>query len=347
MDSRIAEAKSSNEDLKISDDLDQLLRDLIYVKANGFRGVVLTAIVGLHINPEYDPLNAFYDCNPRAIFEQGIWYALTENGIPCGKSDPLNVAKNINQLNESWAVGRRPQKAALAAVSFLQQLISEQQVQNKEYLINCFFDYLVKYADDVASIEIIIPENASSIGQDINQRVVDFVLTYPESGTIPQYVIGKLLEQLYSSSGYTVEGGEDSVFGTNTTSKKPADIWVRSKDKYINLYEVTVKKVDSKRLDDCLDALQIAGLMEETVTFICRIPEDIDTLDLNNPGVLDFKGKPFYFIDISAFIHSTLALLSQEQIKNFMVDLASFVEDVNRPIATKEGWRATFVKTSS
>ena len=61
-------------------------------------------MTGLHLNDSYDPLNNFYGCNPRSIFEGGIWYALQENGIPCGKSDPLNVAKNINELNEAIAL---------------------------------------------------------------------------------------------------------------------------------------------------------------------------------------------------------------------------------------------------
>ena len=343
VEDQITRAKSNATEISVADDLDQVLRDLIYVKANGFRGVVLTAIVGLKINPDYNPLSSFYDCNPRAIFEQAIWYALTQNGIPCGKSDPLNVAKNINQLDEAWAIGRRPQKAALAAVNYLNRLMDASSTEDREYLVDCFFDYLVRFAEDIASIEIIIPDNASNIGQDVNNKLIDFVLSYPESGTIPQYVIGKLIERLYSNSGYTVGGADDSVFGTNTTSKKPADIWVMSGEKYINLYEITVKKVDEKRLDDCLDALDKAELMEQPVTFICRIPLDTDLLGLNKTGVYDFKGKPLYFIDISEFINSILALLSQEQIKEFMVELASFVEDVNRPISTKEGWSKIFI----
>lgn len=84
----------------------KLLTELIDVNAKGFRGVVVTALTGLHLNENYDPINDFYACNPRSIFEGGIWYALQDNGIPCGKSDPLNVAKNANQLNEDWARGR-------------------------------------------------------------------------------------------------------------------------------------------------------------------------------------------------------------------------------------------------
>ncbi|MGF1603669.1 MAG: hypothetical protein ACFCU8_16930 [Thermosynechococcaceae cyanobacterium] len=46
-------------------DVYKLLTDLIEVNAKGFRGVVVTALVGLHLNSSYDPLNDFYGCNPR------------------------------------------------------------------------------------------------------------------------------------------------------------------------------------------------------------------------------------------------------------------------------------------
>ena len=51
---------------------DAILQNLIstQIKAKGFRGVVLTAIVGKYLNPNYDFLNDFYSCNPRSIFEQ-------------------------------------------------------------------------------------------------------------------------------------------------------------------------------------------------------------------------------------------------------------------------------------
>ena len=49
--------------------LARILTDLIFVTSKGFRGVVATAITGKYLNPDYDPLNDFYSCNPRSIFE--------------------------------------------------------------------------------------------------------------------------------------------------------------------------------------------------------------------------------------------------------------------------------------
>ena len=66
------------------ENLESCLNDLIHVNPKGFRGVVATAITGMHINPEFNPLTNFYSCNPRSIFEQGIFYAYQEKNIPAG-----------------------------------------------------------------------------------------------------------------------------------------------------------------------------------------------------------------------------------------------------------------------
>lgn len=78
----------------------------------------------------------------------------------------------------------------------------------------------------------------------------------------------------------TVVGGEESVFGTNTTSKKAADIWVEEDGKPVNLYEITVKKkVDIKRLSDSLHALHALhalhdmNVLDSNIHIICRLPD--------------------------------------------------------------------------
>ncbi len=246
-------------------DINKLLTDLIEVNAKGFRGVVVTALVGMKINPKYDPLNEFYTCNPRSIFEEGIWYALTENAIPCGKSDPLNVAKNIYQLDEAWATGRRPQKAAMAAVNFL-RLVVPSKGKRREKLIDYFFYRLYSYAQSLGNYVIVQAESKGASNRQQAEKLVRFSLDFPESGHVPQYLLAKLLEEIFYSSDIEVCGGDESVFGTNTTSKKPADIWTEIEGQLINLYEITVKKVNLKRLDDCMDALQSLDSLDKPVT---------------------------------------------------------------------------------
>ena len=322
-----------------SSEIYTLLTDLIEVNAKGFRGVVVTALTGLHLDEDYDPLNDFYACNPRAIFESGIWYALQENGIPCGKSDPLNVAKNANQLNIEWAKGRRPQSAAMAVVRFLEMIMASGK-SSRARLIDYFFFRLWKYAESITSYEIVEIDSTAS-RQDLGGKLTEFTLTYPESGNLPQFLISQLLSSIFNSSKTEVIGGDESVFGTNTTSKKPADIWLENKGIETNLYEVTVKPVSKKRLDDSLDALQSTGHLNHSVTFICRIPNDITELDVQN-GSYSYKGKNFDFVDYKSFCCSLCAVLSDDEFEKVLNNVAEFVKDMHVSMRTKEGWNEFF-----
>ncbi|EMC7919249.1 hypothetical protein VLI49_004879 [Enterobacter kobei] len=171
----------------------QLLTDLIYVEARGFRGIVATALAGAYLDKNYDFLNDFYACSPRSIFEQGIYYAFKETKIPCGKSDPLNVAKNISVLDENWAKGKRPASAALAAVKFLRIIFSEKNIELNNRLINYFFFMLLHYAKQCGSVRVEIPIHTDNANQLVAQKLSRFTISYPESGTIPQFIIAKLL----------------------------------------------------------------------------------------------------------------------------------------------------------
>lgn len=324
------------EDFHDYERLKSILTDLIYVEAKGFRGVVATAITGKYLNPTYDPLNNFYSCNPRSIFEQGIFYAF-ENKIPCGKSDPLNVAKNINELNEAWIQGKRPQKAAQAAVDYLRLIESSEGVR-QEKLINYFFHMLVKYSNSIKEINISLPSGQVFSNQITASKLVDFTLGYPESGTIPQVVIFYLLKKLYVNSTVKINGGEESVFGTNTTSKKPADLWSTIDDNVISLFEITVKKIDYKRLDDCILALNAMEMLDKPLQFICRLPADIQPLKDVEYNSLIYKGKAFDFIDISNLILTVSCLLTPQQLNEVINDLRVFIAKIERNQKTKHGW---------
>lgn len=318
----------------------QILTDLIEVNAKGFRGVVVTALTGLHLNQNYDPLNNFYACNPRSIFEGGIWYALQDNGIPCGKSDPLNVAKNANQLNEDWAQGRRPQSAAMAVVNFL-RIVMESKQNKRARLIDYFFYRLWKYSQRIANYHLAEIVSSEHSNQTLGTKLTDFTLKYPESGNLPQYLVSQLLSSVFRFSKVKVVGGDESVFGTNTTSKKPADIWLEVEGVPTNLYEVTVKPVSKKRLDDSLDALKSTGHINHSVTFICRIDVDVQELSLID-GSFEYKGKRFDFIDYRSFCLSLLALLNEDECSTVLNNVSIFVQDKNISMRTKSGWNEFF-----
>lgn len=316
-----------------------LLTSLIDTTSKGFRGVVATALTGIYLDPNFDPLNNFYACNPRSIFEKGIFFAF-QGQIPCGKSDPLNVAKNQYVLDEAWAAGKRPAAAALAVVHFLELVINCSS--NRETLIDFYFFRLVEYSEKVKAIDIKVPDNNDLSQQEIGHRLASFIYEYPESGTTPQYVVSLLFKAIYEKSSFNVVGGEESVFGTNTTSKKAADIWVEEDGKPVNLYEITVKKVDIKRLDDSLHALHDMNMLDSNIHFICRLPQDTSSLGELTAGTYNYKGKVFNFIDLRSFVLTLVAILTTEQLGAIIDELASFIESIERPISTKNGWNKVF-----
>ena len=339
-----AETKSEKDftNLPNYDEVSEILDDLIKTKVMGFRGIVATALTGLFLNPNYDPLNNFYACNPRSIFENGIFFAF-QNRVPCGKSDPLNVAKNQNELDTNWAKGKRPESAALAVVKFL-TLIANNPNQ-KNILTDFYFYRLIDFSNSIRLVRTILPASHKIPQQVTAHRLVEFVYDYPESGTTPQLLVSLLLKRLYQHSSLVIVGGEESVFGTNTTSKKPADIWIEEKGKPINLYEITVKKIDIKRLDDSFSSLDAMHMLDANIHFICRLPQDVSALKDLTDNTYIYNGKSFNFIDLRSFILTSVALLTPVQLDCLMLDLVKFIADIQRPMKTKEGWNNIFERT--
>lgn len=323
----------------------RILEDLIPVKAAGFRGIVVTGIIGKLLDTQYSPLGAFYDCSPRSLFEQGIYYALREAGIPSGLSDPLNVAKNIQKIDLDWASGKRPETAAKAAVHYL-TLLEQAWADSgrRDDLINLFFARLNRYAGDVRSKNKAVRSFEGVIPAQVARKLADFVVECPEAGAIPQFVVGGLIEIMRASDARyaSVEGWKESVFGTNTTGKKPADVWEVLADGQLgNLYEITVKKIDEKRLDDCVSSLTETGVEASLVTFLCRLPEDVTSLESVLRG-LNHGGIAFQFLDIRHFIQNGYCLLQKAQQAQLISQLQEFVFRVERAEKTKEYWASNF-----
>lgn len=337
------------ESLKDYQTANNLLKILIPVKVDGFRGVVMTAIVGMHIDDHksFNPLTNFYGCNPRSIYEKGIYCILEEFKIPSAKSAPLNVAKTVSQLDDTWIQGRKTsvQPIARAAVEFLALLVSTSKTPEYDKLVEFFFYRLLQYAKSVESTKIYELNPSHLSKNEISFKLLSFTLQYPEAGTIPQTVIGKLLRFVNQSDIHNVRGEGESVFGTNTTSKKPADIWIENKEcKAVNLYEITVKKIDKKRLDDCVDSLaKLSNIESKEIVFLCRMTEDTKELGLDgSKNSIYHKGYWFNFIDIKWFIYTSLSMMNSDQIKDYFTEMQLFINEINRPLGTKNGWNKIF-----
>lgn len=128
------------------------------------------------------------------------------------------------------------------------------------------------------------------------------------------------------------------MFGTNATSNKPADLWERLTDgSFGNLYEVTCKRVDEVRLAAAVDSFAKLNLPNTVITFICRMPNDVASLDLKEDAMV-FRGVTFQFIDIMAFIVSLFIILTSAKQKAVIERVAEFIADPSRRVKTKQGW---------
>lgn len=177
------------------------------------------------------------------------------------------------------------------------------------------------------------------------RRINTFAVDCPEGGAIPQFIVGSLIRHLRANDPnyQSVEGVEESVFGTNTTSKKPADIWEVLADGSIGqLYEITSKKINFKRLDDCVDSLARVKLPNRIITFICNIPDNIEPLDTDGNFIIH-EGVVFQFLDMRSFIMDTFLIIGASAQAALVEELRAFVSEVHRGVKTKDYWNTTFL----
>jgi len=211
-------------------------------------------------------------------------------------------------------------------------------------LLRLYFAKLQEYADFVNSKNVKMSSFEGVMSIDVAEKLARFTIECPEGGTMPQFIVGNLIRLLrkYDNRYNSVGGVDESVFGTNTTSKKPGDFWeILSDGNYGVLYEVTVKIIDEKRLDDCAESLFDLALSSRQITFICNLPHD--TAPLGNIGSsLEHRGVGFQFIDIRSFILSVFVLLTDEQQREMIILLQEFIYDSNRQVKTKEYWARHF-----
>lgn len=323
----------------------RVLERLIPIETDGFRGVTLTAMMGKLVREDINTGTEFDSMNPRGVFERGIRPVLKRYRIPTGASAPLNVAKNVQVLDEKWAEGRKPEDAARAAVEYVRLINSHwSNVDFRNDLILMFFQRLVAYADEVALIDVELAPIDAVTPIALAKRLADFVLSHAEGGAMPQHLIGVLLAESRSTdTDYaSIEGVDASVFGTNSTSNKPADIWEMLADgRFGNLYEVTCKPVDLDRLDAAVDSFAKLNQPTAAITFVCRIPDDCQTLTLLD-GAMVHRGMPFQFLDLAAFISATFTLLTSGKQRSVIDRMANFVAEPRTSVRTKKAWASEF-----
>ena len=323
----------------------KVLERLVPIETDGFRGITLTAIMGKYVRDDINTGTEFDSIHPRGLFENGIRPVLKEFRIPTSASAPLNVAKNTQVLDEKWAEGRKPEDSALAAVDYIRRINRHWHDPDfREDLVMMFVQRLVAYAAEVSSHDAVLVGLEGAPPLSLAHKLAKFICDFPEGGSIPQFVVGTLLDQLrLNDTDYQFVGGLDaSAFGTNTTSNKPADLWEKLADGSLgNLYEVTCKRVDHTRLDAAVDSFAQLELPNMPITFVCRLPDDVASLELEN-GTIIVRGVTFQFVDISEFVIAIFILLNARKQGEVLSCVANFISDPARKIRTKQGWSKAF-----
>ena len=295
----------SLETLEVFDTLYQFSSKTLKGKSasKGFAGVVLVAVLGRLLKPEYAPHQDFYDIHPRSLFEKFIFPVLREYRAPIGKSDPLNVAKNIGQINLEWAKGKDPESAAKAAVHLTEWASAATEPQLKHMLEGLMWWYLTLGKWLGHTLEA--PPYADQ-APDVFQLCSELIKKAPTGGYSAQTIVGLILKMrlLFWQSPLALEGVGESVFATNTTSKKAGDLVLSSESQHL-IYEVTTKKIDLKRLEDCFDSIMSSRKDDQKsaeAIFLCT-PENVSELKIQRlPTQIMLRGLKFGFINLFEWI---------------------------------------------
>jgi hypothetical protein len=309
--------------------------------ARGFPGVVLIGVIGRYIEPNYDPSKVFYSISPRTLFEQHIGPVLRDKyGAPMGKSDPLNVAKNENVINQHWATGKRPEYAAIAAAHLIAWVAGASLENQKKLLELLIYVYLLLARLFSRKPREII---AGQGPQEVFNILKSLVEKAPAGGNTAQAIIGSALEaqhRLFGVSGI-LSGVGESVFTTNTTSGKAGDL-IEEFFSQTHIYEVTTKIVNLQRITESADSVlaYLEHLSEQPqlleVTFLCLLG-DVDLEGLQG-GLFVFRGIRYYFVDIWGWLFNLLERLGANGRKTALELVNLYVQQNSTELKVKEVW---------
>ena len=307
----------------------------------GFAGIVLTAAVGRLLDSGYAPAADFYSINPRPLFEKHIRRVLAEKyDAPMGKSDVLNVAKNARVIDAEWAKGRRPEDAAMAAVELFQWVGSAPEKALESLLAVLAWIYL--------SLGLVYGQEISAVGPsgDLYADVdllVELIRVAPAGGATAQAVVGSLLQaqhHLFSCDG-ALEGVEESVYATNTTSKKAGD-FAESLQAQLRIYEVTTKPVDRQRVDESAASVlaYVKGLRvppeHVEVTFLCD-PKTVDPA-LGGMSIVH-RGVRYQFVAWDGWVQVMMERLGPIGRSEALESVRDYVGHRTTQLTVKKAWQ--------
>lgn len=320
----------------------------------GFREIILLSAIGRYIDPTYSPYTAFYDCNPRLLYEGPIRAALRVRKIPTRKSGALNVAKAAKGINEEWAAQRRPAHGAAAVVHLIRYMETLDQAGLKD-LITILLVRFLGEAQRVSAlvIRLELNDNPSRI-YELCRRLIN---EQPDRGNTPQRIIGLLLQSYHTvlKTGVAVFGHNEEASVTNTTSKKPADIIEGvSKNQYYVLYEITVKPFNEARLIDSYESISKLVSSEQKsveVIVLCR-PQDTHEEAVKTVvsdiylGELEYEHITYQFVNLYEWILGQLLRMPPQARLMFYDELQAYINDPNTSEKVKELWASIHLAIS-
>lgn len=331
---------------KLGEELINTTNEIFNSDVFGYREVIIVVVVAMLIDPKYKASKAFYDCNPRALYEGPIRDFFIFHAVPHRKSGPLNIAKATSRLDKSWAAQRRPLHIAEKVVEIVSRIekLSEKELNNYLQLLVSSF---LQRASEVKEMLVEAPEirNPFWLAKSFNRLISEV----PDRGNTPQRVCGYLLESIHKSkTEVIVLGADDSSSTTNTTSKKPGDILVVESNEITHIIEITVKKFDSNRLHESsqsvFDYIDLGDLKLSTniITVISRLEDfhpEVEMLRDKSMGILEHGQLKYIFIPINNWLSSMFASLTQIEIDDFIASWGEYVNNPNTDRKVKTLWK--------
>jgi hypothetical protein len=339
--------KANNKQYKIEPSFSDDLNALFSTSNWGFREITLVVVVARLLNNSYKASEAFYNCSPRALYEQPIRQTLLSHNIPNRKSGPLNVAKATVGINDEWAGQRRPANVASAVVRLVRWIESVSPTDLENFAA-CLMDKFFSEAKRVESLTVKIePQTDPSFLYALCNRLIRET---PDAGNTPQRIFGLLLHAYNDTlgTGIVVTGYEDRASTTSTTSKKPGDVNEETEEgNILKVYEVTVKPFNHQRIIESFETLKAYEEIHDTaineVIVVCRrsdTPDDLIKTDLQGAlGKFIYQDVIYYFVDIYEWIMLQLIRMPNDSKILFYKLLNDYVNNSNTSEVVKVLWR--------
>ena len=341
---------ASTEPIEI-EDFSEKIEELFRTNVWGFREVVLTVAVAMLDKTDFPNFKAskdFYDCNPRAIYEQPIKTVLIEKNLPHRQSGPLNVAKGQHNLDGEWISKRSKsdQPTCRVAVELINLMESDEEFI--EPIGISIMRHLLAEKQELKQLDIEI--NPTSDPYFLYHACERLIIMATDGGNTPQRICGYLLGSFHKSmqTNIIVTGSNDSASTTSTTSKKPGDINEEASDGTIlNVYEITVKSFNESRVRDSYNCIMAYNSEYNTnlteIIVICR-PEDChpDMQPTKLKGTMGnylYNGINYRYWNIFEWLSFTLQHTPADGREMFYSELNSYISDINTSQTVKVCWK--------